>query len=247
MMNDYIRNYTRSRHAIDNGLQRYMVKVYVHMAFGLLITALAAAATFTFSPLTKLLFEFDQCGNIIGRTALSYLVMFAPFCITMYLSSSFVRTLFAHSRLLLALYATLIGISLSELAFFYTIDSLHKTFLITAGTFAAMSIYGYTTNRDLTSLASFCMMAIWGLVISAVVNIFLQSNVIYFVSSFIGVVVFILFVAYNTQKLKSLYYEVQDTSLAEKAALMGAFSLYLNFLNLFLYLLRFLGEQKRRD
>ncbi|WP_342265330.1 Bax inhibitor-1/YccA family protein [Cardinium endosymbiont of Philonthus spinipes] len=244
-MSDY--NYTRVREAVDRGLQRYMVKVYLHMTFSLLLTAVAAAVTFTFSPLTNLLFEFDQWGNIIGRTFLNYVVMFAPFGIAIYLSSNFARVAFARSRFLLALYAILVGISLAELAFLYTIDSLHKTFLITAFTFGAMSMYGYMTNRDLTSVGSFCMMAAWGLIISGLVNLFFQSDVIYFVCSFIGVVVFIAFVAYNTQKLKNLYYEVQDTALTEKAALMGAFSLYLNFLNLFLYLLRFLGAQKRRD
>ncbi|CAH2560052.1 Bax inhibitor-1/YccA family protein [Cardinium endosymbiont of Oedothorax gibbosus] len=246
-MNDYIRDYMRAKRAVDSGLQRYMVKVYMHIAFGLLITAVAAAATFTFPPLTNLLFEFDQWGNIVGRTFLSYGIMVAPFCIAMYLSGNFVRATFAHSRFLLMLYATLVGISLTELAFFYTTDSLHKTFLTTAFTFGAMSMYGYMANRDLTSVGSFCMMAIWGLIISTVVNIFFQSHAVYFVTSFIGVVVFIAFVAYNTQKLKNLYYEVQETGLVEKAALMGAFSLYLNFLNLFLYLLRFLGEQKRRN
>ena len=246
-MNDYIKDYTRAKRVVDSGLQRYMVKVYLHMAFGLLITAVAAAATFTFPPLTNLLFKSDQFGNIIGRTFLGYGVIFAPFCIAMYLSGNFVRATFAHSRFLLVLYATLIGISLAELTFFYTIDSLHKAFLVTAFTFGAMSIYGYMTNRDLTSVGSFCMMGLWGLIISAVVNIFFQSHAVYFVSSFIGVVVFIAFVAYDTQKLKNLYYEVQETPLVEKAALMGAFSLYLDFLNLFLYLLRFLGEQKRRD
>nr|WP_255431695.1 Bax inhibitor-1 family protein [Cardinium endosymbiont of Dermatophagoides farinae] len=162
-MNDYIRGYARTRRAIDTGLQRYMVKVYVHMAFGLLITAAAAAATFTFPPLTNLLFRFDQWGNIIGRTTLSYVVMFAPFGIAMYLSGNFVRTTFTRSRFLLALYAALVGISMAELTFFYTADSLHKTFLITAFTFGAMSIYGYMTNRDLSAVGSFCMMAIWGL------------------------------------------------------------------------------------
>lgn len=246
-MNDYIRDYTHTRRAIDNGLQRYMVKVYVHMALGLLITAVAATATFAFPPLTRLLFECDQWGNIIDRTFGGYVVMFAPFCIAMYLSGNFTRKTFAHSRFLLALYAALTGSSLAGVASIYTTASLHKVFLVTACTFGAMSIYGYTTKRDLSAIGSFCMMALWGLIISAVVNIFLQSHVVYFVASFIGVVVFIAFVAYNTQNLKALYYEVQDTALAEKAALMGAFSLYLNFLNLFLYLLRFLGQQKRRD
>jgi len=246
-MNDYINDYTSKRYAIDNGLQRYMVKVYAHMAFGLLITALAAAATFTFPPLTRLFFELDQWGNITGRTFCGYGVVVAPFLIAMYLSGNFWKATFAHSRFLLALYAALIGISLSSIAFYYTIDSLHKVFLATACTFGVMSLYGYTTKRDLTALGSFCMMALWGLIISGVVNFFFNSDAVDFVRSFIGVIIFIGFVAYDTQKLKSLYYEVQDTALAEKVVLIGAFQLYLNFVNLFLHLLRFLGKEKRRD
>lgn len=246
-MNDYIRDYTRARRAIDSGLQRYMVKVYAHMTFGLLITALAAAATLTFPPLTRLLFRFDECGYIIGGTSLWYVVTFAPFLIGMYLSMSFTKSTFAQSRFLLTLYATLVGLSLSCLAYVYTTASLHKTFLVTASTFGAMSIYGYTTKRDLSALGSFCMMGLWGLIISGMINLFLQSEVVDFVASFIGVIVFTGFVAFDTQSLKKLYYEVQDTASAEKVALIGAFLLYINFINLFLYLLRFLGQTQRRD
>ncbi|CDG49777.1 Bax inhibitor-1/YccA family protein [Cardinium endosymbiont of Bemisia tabaci] len=248
-MNNYINDYTTSRRAIDNGLQRYMVKVYGHMAFGLLITAIAAAATYTFPSFMRLFFEFDQWGNTItiNRTFWGYVVLFAPLCISIYLSSNFTKTTFAHSRFLLGCYAALIGISLSTLAFIYTIDSLHKVFLVTAFTFSAMSIYGYTTKRDLTALGSFCMMALWGLIISGIVNFFFHSDAVDFVSSFIGVVVFTGFVAYHTQKLRTLYYEVQDTALAEKVAVMGAFQLYIDFINLFLCLLRFLGQQKRKN
>lgn len=202
-MNNYINDYTSNRRAIDHGLQRYMVKVYAHMAFGLLITAITAAATYTFPSLMRLFFVFDQCGNIIDRTLGGYVVLFAPFCISIYLSCNFTKATFAHSRFLLGCYAALTGVSCSVLPFFFTIDSLHKVFLVTACTFSAMSIYGYTTKRDLTALGSFCMMALWGLIISGVVNFFFHSDAVDFVSSFIGVVVFIGFVGYDTQKLKN--------------------------------------------
>jgi FtsH-binding integral membrane protein len=172
--------------------------------------------------------------------------MLLPFVIAMYLSSNIFRLPFVRSRLLFILYAALTGILFASLGFHYTIDSLHKTFLITAITFGTMSLYGYATNRDLTSVGSFCTMGIGGLVISSVLNLFFNSPAVDFVTSFIGVIVFVAFVAYDTQQLKGLYYEIQDTSIAEKAALMGAFTLYIDFLNLFLYLLRFLGERKRR-
>lgn len=246
-MNDYVKTYGSSRRAIDNGLQQYMVRVYAHVACSLLVTAAAATVALAFAPLTNLLFTFDILGNITGHTMCGYAVVFAPFCIAMYMGVNFYSSPLARSRSLLIVYAALTGMSLASLAFVYTIDSLHKTFLVTAITFGTMSIYGYTTNRDLSSLGSFCRMALWGLIISSVVNVFFGSEVVDFVVSFVGVVVFVGFVAYDTQKLKALYYEVQDTDLSEKVALMGAFSLYLNFLNLFLYLLRFLGQQRRRD
>ncbi|ROT46943.1 Bax inhibitor-1/YccA family protein [Candidatus Cardinium hertigii] len=245
-MHDYVKTYERSRRAIDNGLQRYMVKVYAHVACALLITAIAATATFTYAPLTDLLFTFDTWGNI-HPTGCWYVTVFAPFIIAMYVAGNAYNMAFARSRFLLAIYAALTGMSFAALGFCYTIDSLHKTFLITAITFGAMSIYGYTTNRDLSAVGSFCRMAIWGLIISSVVNYFFKSEAIDFITSFIGVVIFIAFIAYNTQNLKRIYYEIQDSALAEKAALMGAFSIYLNFLNLFLHLLRFFGERKRRD
>lgn len=246
-MDNYVRTYEPSKRAIDGGLQRYIIKVYAHVALALLVTALSAAITLTFTPLTNALFTFDIWGNVSGFAGLGYIVVFSPFFIAMYLTSNIFNMEFSRSRFLLLLYAALTGMTFASLAFYYTIDSLHKTFLITAITFGSASIYGYYTNRDLTSIGSFCMMAIWGLAISSLVNIFFKSEAIHFITSFVGVIVFIAFVAYNTQNLKTLYYRVQDTALAEKAALMGAFSLYLNFLNLFLYLLRFFGERKRRN
>ncbi|TDG95726.1 Bax inhibitor-1/YccA family protein [Cardinium endosymbiont of Culicoides punctatus] len=246
-MNDYVKAYGASRKVIDNGLQQYMVKVYAYVACSLLIAAIAAAVTLVFSPLKSLLFTFDIFGNAIGLTMLGYIVLFAPLIISGYLGRNFYSSSIANSRILLAVHAALTGISLSSLAFVYTIDSIHKTFLITAITFGTMSIYGYTTNRDLSSIGSFCRMGLWGLILSSLINIFFGSEVIDFVISFVGVIIFIGFVAYDTQKLKALYYQFQGSNVSEKIAVMGAFSLYLNFLNLFLFLLRFLGQTRRRD
>ncbi|MGI2298976.1 Bax inhibitor-1/YccA family protein [Candidatus Cardinium hertigii] len=246
-MNNYINNHTSNRYAIDDGLQRYMVKVYAHMAFGLFITAIAAAVTYHSPPLIRLLFAFDQFGNMLDFTFFGSVVLFSPVLIVIYVRYKLSRITFSHARYLLVLYAALWGVSLSGLMFIYTIDSLHTVFLVTACTFSAMSIYGYTTKRDLTALGSFCRMALFGLIISALVNFFLQSGAVYFLTSFIGVVVFIGFVAYDTQKLKKLYYEVQDTALAKKVALIGALHLYLDFINIFLHLLQLWGKRKGRN
>lgn len=246
-MNEYIKNYESYQRVIDNGLQRYMVKVYGYLALSLLLTLGGAMATLVYMPLTRLLFRFDMFGNIIGFTAWGGVMVFAPFIIAMYVSRNVIKISFTSSRFLLGLYAVLTGCSLASLVFYYTADSLHKTFLITVVAFVVMSLYGCTTSRDLTSVGSFCVMALWGLLISALVNLCFNSELVNFVSSFVGVIAFVAFIAYNTQNLKRLYYEVQDTVLAEKVALMGAFSLYLNFLNLFTYLLHFLGERKKSD
>lgn len=245
-MNDYITGYERSRKTIDGGLQRYMIKVYGHVAGALLVTALAAAFTVSYEPLFCLIFRLDAFGNLVGYSGLGMVLVLLPFGIALYLSNHLFRLPFARSRFLFVLYAALTGISLASLGCYYTVDSLHKTFLVTAITFGTMSVYGYSTSRDLTSVGSFCATALWGLIVSSVLNFFLGSPVVDFVSSFVGVIVFVAFVAYDTQALKALYYEIQDAALEEKAALMGAFSLYLNFLNLFCYLLRFLGERRRR-
>ncbi|AWN82316.1 Bax inhibitor-1/YccA family protein [Candidatus Cardinium hertigii] len=247
MINHYVRTYESARRTIDNGLQRYMVKVYAHLASALLLTTLAAAVTVLYAPLTRLLFTCDAYGCRVGYTGLGWVVVFLPVGIAMYIRSKGDAISFTRSRLLLTIYAVLTGMSLSTLAFYYSIGSLYKTFLVAASTFGCTSVYGYVTNRDLSQVGSFCRMAIWGLIISSLVNLFFQSSAIDFAISFVGVGVFTFFVAYYTQQLKSLYYEIQDSALAERAALMGAFLLYLNFLNIFIYLLRFFGERRRRD
>lgn len=246
-MSEYIRNYESRQRVIDDGLQRYMTKIYGNLVLFILLTFAGALATLTYSPLLRALFKMDAWGNVVGATGFGVICMFAPFVIAMYVSRSVLSNSFRTSRVLLGLYAVLTGCSLSSLFFCYTSDSLHKTLLITIGAFVTMSLYGYFTARDLTSVGSFCIMAMWGLIISSVINIFLHSDLIGFVTSFVGVIAFVLFVAHNTQNLKALYYSVQDTPLKDKVALMGVFSLYLNFLNIFTYLLHFFGERKRND
>ena len=245
-MNNYITDYQKSKNALGSGLQRYMAQVYGHVALALFTTALGALLALTIEPMGQLFFQFDAFGQFIGYTGFGLLVSFAPFLMAMYLSCKVAQLSFTHSRWLFLGYAFLTGISFSCLAFYYTIDSLHKTFLIAAITFGSMSIFGYTTHRDLTSVGAFCRTAIWGLMISTLVNLFLKSEAIDFVTSFIGVIAFTSLIAYQTQRLKTLYYEMQETALAKKVGLMAAFSLYINFLNLFLYLLRFFGERRRK-
>ena len=248
-MNKTIKNYQEPQKVFDTGLQAYMVRVYSNVTLSLLVTATSAAITLSLKPLMLLLFKFDELGYMMGYTGAGYLVAFSPFFIAMYLGGRFLNMSLAQLRFLLGLYAAITGMSFASLAFVYTGASLSKTFFITAVMFGGMSLYGYTTKRNLTSMGSFCIMALWGIIISSLVNFFLQSELMYFIISLAGVFVFIGLIAFRTQQLKNIYYSVSGTDVAvvEKTALMGAFMLYLSFLNLFLFLLRFFGERRRRN
>ncbi len=135
--------------------------------------------------------------------------------------------------------------SLSVLSFIYTADSIASTFFVCASVFGAMSLYGYTTKRDLTSIGSFMVMGLFGIIIASIVNIFLQNPLVYFATSILGVVIFIGLIAWDTQKIKAYYYSVGSAEMKQKVAILGAFVLYLDFINLFLYLLRFLGSTRK--
>ena len=245
-MNEYIKDYQEPQKTFDQGLQTYMLRVYNHVALALLVTAMAAAITLSFKPLTLLMFNFDVQGSILGHTGFGYFVAFSPFFITLYLGNGF-NIKVQRFRLLGAIYAILTGMSLASLAFLYTGASLSRTFFIASAMFGGMSLYGYTTKRDMTGMGSFFTMALWGIILSSLINMFLQSEAVYFITSLVGVAVFTGLIAFRTQQLKSLYYELQGSQLEEKASLMGAFTLYLSFLNLFLFLLRFLGQRSRRN
>ena len=141
-------------------------------------------------------------------------------------------------------FATLMGASLSSIFLIYTGASITRVFFITAGTFGAMSIYGYTTKRDLTKLGSFLMMGLFGIIIASLVNIFMKSSMMYFVISIIGVLVFVGLTAYDTQKIKNMYLVSDSGELMGKKAVMGALTLYLDFINLFIMLLRLFGQRR---
>jgi len=146
----------------------------------------------------------------------------------------------------LMIFATLMGLSLSTIFILFTGESIARVFFITASTFGAMSVYGHTTKRDLTSMGSFLMMGVIGLLIASVVNIFMQSGAMQFIISIIGVIVFTLFTAYDSQKIKALYYQTQSNALVtQKLAIYGSLALYMDFINIFVFLMQLLGV--RRD
>jgi uncharacterized protein len=219
---------------IDVGLRSYMLKVYNFMALGLGITGVVAYMVSQSPEMMQLLFQ----------TPLKWVVLLAPLGIVLFFSFGISRMNPATARIVFWFYAAMMGLSLGALFYVYTGQSLARVFFITSSVFGAMSLYGYTTKRDLTSFGSFLFMGLLGIVLASLVNLFLQSPAIHFITSAIGVLVFTGLTAYDTQKIKDMYYEATSQDGMEKTALMGALALYLDFINLFIVLLRFFGDRR---
>jgi hypothetical protein len=221
---------------IDVGLRDYMLRIYNYMASGLALTGIVA-------------YFFASSGlyRELAQTPLIYLVILAPFGFVLALSYGINRMQASTAQALFWLFSAVMGLSLASIFLVYTGASIARVFFITAGTFAAMSIYGYTTQRDLSGMGSFMMMGLIGIIIASVVNMFLASSALQFAISVIGVVVFVGLTAWDTQRIKQMYFEIDhsDGQMAGKTAIMGALSLYLDFINLFMMLLQLLGV--RRD
>ena len=242
-----LRNYqnrtaqTQSGAVVDEGLRSYMLKVYNLMALGLAITGLAAYGTFALA--------FDQSGltafgQAIYLSPLRYVVMFAPLAMVFFLSFRIHAMSVSAAQTSFWVYAALMGLSLSSIFLIYTGQSIVQTFFVTAASFGALSLYGYTTKRDLSAMGSFMVMGLFGLLIASLVNIFLASTALNFAISVVGVLVFAGLTAWDTQKIKESYYEADSADMAGRKAIMGALQLYLDFINLFLFLLRFLGNNR---
>jgi FtsH-binding integral membrane protein len=220
---------------IDAGLRRYMLSVYNYMAVGLGLTGLVAfiAAASGF---------YQQ----IAGTPLIWLVMLAPLAAVLFLTFRMDRMSFATAQTVFWIYAALMGLSLAGILLVYTGASVARVFFISAGTFAAMSLYGYSTGRDLARFGSFLFMGLIGIVLASVVNIFVASSTLHFVISVIGVLLFTGLTAYDTQRIKAIYVSGRAGAEMAKLALMGALTLYLDFINLFVMLLQLTGERRSR-
>ena len=227
---------------VDSGLKSYFLKVYNFMGIGLILTALTAYLMSQPTAL-QLIFKVGSDGAV-GYSGLGYLALFSPLILIFAFSAAVSKMSPAAARAIFLAFSVLNGLSLGPLFLVYTSTSLVSVFLITAGTFFAMSIYGYTTGRDLTKMGSFLFMGLIGLIIASVVNMFLGSTILGYALSFVGVGIFTVLVAYDTQKIKQYYYMAQDERTRQVMAINGALSLYLDFLNLFLYLLRLFGDRK---
>lgn len=218
---------------IDVGLRNYMIGVYNNMGLGLLVSGIISYIIGTSPSLAQMVFGGPQ----------AYLFIFAPLVAVFAISFGIEKMSVNTARLAFFGFAALMGISLASIFLTYQLGSIFQVFLITAVMFGSMSLYGYTTKRDLTSMGSFLIMGLWGLVIASIVNIFMQNTMMQLVIAAVGVIVFTGLTAYDTQKIKDLYYQLDGDNRA-KAGIMGALNLYLDFINLMVSLLQLLGQRK---
>jgi FtsH-binding integral membrane protein len=217
---------------IDAGLRAFMLRVYNYMAIGVGLTGLVAMLTYQFT------------GPELLQSPLMWVFMLAPLALVFFISSR-INTLSAETaRLLFFIYAAVVGLSLSTIFHVYTGVSITRVFFISAAAFGALSIWGYTTRRDLSGMGTFLFMGLIGIVIASLVNLFLGSSGMDWIISIIGVGVFAGLTAYDTQRIKSMYDSGDDAVSAGRKAVMGALSLYLNFINLFMMLLRLMGGRR---
>jgi FtsH-binding integral membrane protein len=219
---------------IDVGLRQYMLRIYNYMASGLALTGIVAYVA-----------AYSGFYASIARSPVMWLVILAPLGLVVALSFGVQRMSASTAQALFWAYSGLMGLSLAVVFLAFTGASIARVFFITGGTFAAMSLYGYTTQRDLSGFGSFLFMGLIGIIIASLVNLFIQSSALQFAVSVIGVIVFTGLTAWDTQQIKEIYYEADGEEIASKKAVMGALRLYLDFINLFMLLLQLMGT--RRD
>jgi FtsH-binding integral membrane protein len=243
----------RADASIDEGLRAYMIRVYNLMALGLAITGIAALGTVMLATTNDPSAAVAQLGNgkmltsfgaALYGSPLRWVVMLAPLAMVFFLSFRVEKMSLSAAQTTFWAFAALMGVSLSSVFLVYTSASIVQTFFITATAFLALSLFGYTTKRDLTGMGSFLIMGVWGLIIASLVNIFLASSALQFAISAIGVLVFAGLTAYDTQKIKEMYYVGDGALVAGRKAIMGALQLYLDFINMFMFLLQFLGNRE---
>ncbi|MGE0007926.1 MAG: Bax inhibitor-1/YccA family protein [Parvibaculaceae bacterium] len=230
-----------TRAEIDQGLRSYMLGVYNYMASGLAVTGAVAAGTYMLAVQNGQLTPF---GQTLFQSPLMWVFVLAPVALVFFLSFRVHAMRAATAQAVFWVYAALNGVAFSTLGLVYSGNSITRVFFISAATFAALSLWGYTTKRDLTGWGSFLFMGLIGIIIASLVNLFMASTALQFVISVVGVLVFAGLTAYDTQKIKEMYFEADDGETMSKKMLMGALNLYLDFINLFLMLLRLFGNRQ---
>src|SRR5215469_13472418 len=237
-MSDFDQNPTASRAAggdaiaVDAGLRDYMLRIYNYMVMGVGLTAVVAWLTYQF------------IGPALLKNPLMWVFILAPLALVFFISSRINTLSAATARLLFFIYAALVGVSLSILFHIYTSSSITRVFFIAAATFGALSIFGYTTRRDLSGLGTFLFMGLIGIIIASLVNLFLRSTELDWLISVVGVGVFAGLTAHDTQRIKAMYDSRDDETSAGRKSVIAALSLYLNFINLFMMLLRLSGGRR---
>ncbi|MEQ8266009.1 MAG: Bax inhibitor-1/YccA family protein [Parvibaculum sp.] len=235
----------RADMAVDQGLRSYMLSVYNYMAGALALTGLVAYFAYTAAVQeTAGGAVLTSFGETLYASPLKWVVMLAPLAFILVLSFGIQKLSLAATQLTFWAFAGVMGLSLSSIFLVYTGQSITTTFFVTAAAFGSLSLYGYTTKRDLTGMGSFLFMGLIGIIIAMVVNIFLASSALQFAISVLGVLIFAGLTAYDTQRIKGMYYEGDSVVASGKKAIMGALSLYLDFINMFMFLLQFMGSQR---
>ena len=232
---------SKSAAEIDEGLRAYMLTVYNYMASALALTGLAAYVTANTPALLSML--YTQQGNMLAPTMLGYIVMFSPLAFVLVINFGVNKMKSSTLQMVFWGFAVVMGLSLSNILLMYTGTSVAKTFFVTSAAFGALSLFGYTTKKNLSAMGSFLIMGLFGIIIASIVNMFLQSSAMEFIISVLGVLIFAGLTAYDTQRIKLMYLQSDGRETASKKAIMGALSLYLDFINMFLFLLRFMGNR----
>ncbi len=217
----------------DAGLRSYMLSVYNTMGSGVLLTGIVA-----------LLFANSGMAAQVMQTPLRWVIMLAPLAFVMVLSFGINRLQTSTAQAIYWAFTVVMGLSMSTIFLVYTGQSIATTFFATAAAFGGLSLYGYTTKRDLSAFGTFLIMGLVGLLVAMVINIFVQSTALQMAISFIGVLLFAGLTAYDTQKIKSMYFYVAGSDMVGKTVIMGALTLYLDFINMFMFLLRFMGDRR---
>jgi FtsH-binding integral membrane protein len=243
-MSDFDRNYAARSvgvgraAAVDAGLRAYMLRVYNYMAIGVALTGVAAWITY------QMVLSNPALRQTLFGGPVYLVLLLAPLGLVFFLSFRIQRLQPATAQALFFFYAALLGVSLTPVFIVYTGASIARVFFISAASFGALSLYGYTTQRDLSPFGSFLIMGLFGIILASLVNIFLASSALQFVISVVGVMVFAGLTAWDTQQIKEMYDVNDDGTVAGRKAIMGALRLYLDFINLFLMLLRLFGDRR---
>ncbi|MCH2548377.1 MAG: Bax inhibitor-1/YccA family protein [Alphaproteobacteria bacterium] len=229
----------------DEGLRTYMLGVYNYMTAALALTGFVAYLGANVPAILSLLYKFEPTTGMATPNILAYIVMFAPLGMVFFLSARLHKLSAQTAKIVFFLFASLMGLSLTHVFLLYTGESVFSVFLITSASFGALSLYGYSTKKDLSAMGSFLIMGVFGILIASIANIFIGSSGLFWVINVLGVLIFAGLTAYDTQAIRRSYYEVAgNAELAARMSIMGALRLYLDFINMFIFLLHFLGERR---